>query len=204
MHAEIDAAILHLQLQGALQLAASLQQGLYASELLNQLLGRFLSHSGATWNIIHRIAHQAQHIDDLQGALQPPLAFYLLGPQNLSLALAHSGTVHPDAPGHELAVILVGCHHKGVYALLVSLSCQGTDYIVCLEARHLQDRDVVSLQDAFDIRHGKLYALGRFLTLRLILGIGLVAEGSARRVEGNAQMGGLLFLKHILERIDKA
>ena len=40
--------------------------------------------------------------------------------------------------------------------------------------------------------------------LGLVLFVGLVAEGGAGRVEGHADVGGILLLEHLFEGVDKA
>ena len=55
----------HLLLDGTFQFVGVSQQILDAAELGYQFLCRFLSHTRASWNVVGRISHKSEHIDDL-------------------------------------------------------------------------------------------------------------------------------------------
>ena len=197
--------VLHLLLQRALQLVRRGQQILDAAELLDELLCRLLAHSRTARDVVHRIAHQSEHVDDLQGRLQSPLPLHFLHSEYLCLvASAHGRTVDAHAVGDELTVVLVGCHHVGLYAQLVSLTRQGADDVVGLVALHLEHRNAVGRQDVLDDGHGEADGFGRLLALSLVEGVGLVAEGRAVGVEGHADVGGMLLRQHLVQRVHEA
>ena len=140
----------------------------------------------------------------MAGRLESPLLLYFLDAQNLCLAVSsHSRSVLLDAFSDELSEVLIGCHHKGVYALQVSLMSQRADDVVRLKPGNFEHGDVVSGQDVFDDGHGKPDGFGRLLALGFVLGVGLVSERAAVRVEGNAQMCWSFLRDDLFQRVDK-
>ena len=169
----------------------------------NELLGRLFAHAGAAGDVVRSVAHQPQHVDDLGGARDAELGHDLLGPHHLEAARV-LGAVHAHGAAHELAVVLVGRHHVGVYAPAACFGGQGANDVVGLIARHLEDGDAVGADDVFYNRYGEADGLRRLLALCLVLLVGLVAEGGPGRVEGHADVRGLLLAQHLFEGVDKA
>ena len=197
--------VLHLFAECSLEFRGRSQQVFDASELLDEFLRRLLAHARTARDVIDGIAHESQHVDDLPRRLQSPLLLHVLGAENLCLAVSsHRRTIHPDALRDELPIVLVGRHHVGLDAPLVSLLSQRADDVVGLVALHFEHRNAVGGQYLLDDGYGEADGLGRFLSLCLVFGEGLVAERRAVGVEGNAQMCGLTLRHHIIQRVDEA
>ena len=109
-----------------------------------------------------------------------------------------------DAVGDELPVVLVGRHHVDVELLLRGLCGDGADHVVGLVACDLKQRDVPRLDEATDVGLGGVDVLGRLLSLRLVFGEGLVAEGGAGGIESDGGVGGCESSEGIVERVDEA
>ena len=196
--------LLHLLLQGSLEAVGAGEQRLHTAILLYEPGCGLLSYARTTGYVVGCIAHECQHVNDLCGPLQPPFGTHLGGSHDHRIGLAHGRLVHACVFAHQLAVVLVGRHHVGLYALLVGLACQRAYHIVGLVVLHFEARDAVGLQYLLDIGHRQADGLGSLLALRLILRIGFVAEGAARGVESHAQVGGLLLLNDLLQGVHKA
>ena len=81
---------------------------------------------------------------------------------------------------------------------------QRANHVVGLVALDLIDRDVISLEDAFDVRHRHKDALGSLAAVGFIFLECLVAERLATGVEAHRHVRGSLALEQILQRIHKA
>ena len=193
----------HFVSQSALQVLGVRQEVLDVAELGDEFLRGFLAHAGAAGDVVRGVSHQAQHVDDLPGVADVELGLYFLDAHCLETARMF-GAVHPHRAPHQLAVVLVRCHHVRGDASPSGLGGQGADDVVGLVAGHFQDGDAVGAYDVLDDGHGEADGLRRLLALGLVLFVGLVAEGGSGRVEGHAYMGGLLLLQHFFERVDKA
>ena len=115
-----------------------------------------------------------------------------------------SRTIDADVVGNQLSVVLVGGEHKGRYADGICLFGQSTDDIVGFETVNLYDGNVVCLQNLLDDGNRRADVFRSLFTLRLVGRKSLVAEGGAMRIEGHADVCGLLFGEHLIECVDKA
>ena len=115
-----------------------------------------------------------------------------------------TGTENEDVVFHQLTVILVGREHIGLYASRSSLRRQRADDVVGLVAIHLENGDVVGLEDVLDDGHTRADILGSLLALRLVFRESLVAERRSVRVESHTDMRWFLLFKHLVERVAKA
>ena len=178
----------HFLLYGTFEFVCSLQESFHAAKLLNQIGGRLLPHSRASGYVVGGVSHEAQDVDDLSGILNAPFLAHLVRTHSGPVALAYGRTQHGDALGDELPVVLVGRDHDGLNALFVSLMSQGADDVVGFVSGHFQDGDAIGLQNLLDDGHRKGDGFRRLFALRLIAGKGFVAEGSAMRIEGDADV----------------
>ena len=99
---------------------------------------------------------------------------------------------------HQLAVVLVGGSHIDLVARFLAQHGERTDDVIRLETGHLQHRYIHCLQELLDDGHGFAYVLRRLGTLRLVLLVRLVAEGTALGVKRHAQMRGVDFSDEVL------
>ncbi len=135
---------------------------------LDRRLGADLVHAG---HVVHRVAYQGEVIDDtIWGNAE-----LLLHPGGVEHLVAH-GVDQSDVVVDELGHVLVARGNQGAYALCVRPHGQGTDHVVGLHSRHLQQRPAHqphSLVNRLDLRH----QVGRHRrTLRLVLVVHGVAE----------------------------
>ena len=175
------------------------QKVLDGAELLDEFLGGLLPHPRATGNVVGGVAHQSQHVDDLEAIGEPVFCLHLFGAEEFGVLLAHAGAVHPHLRRHQLGVVLVGGHHEGVDALAVGLPGQCADDVVGLVSTDLQDGDVVGFQNLFNVGNGRANGLGRLFALGFVLGVRFVAEGGPRGVERHAQVGWPFLFEHLLQ-----
>ena len=166
-------------------------------------MGRLFAHSRTAGDVVRSVAHESQHVYDLPCVLYSELGLDLFCPHHLK-ASRMSGSVHEDVSAHQLAVILVGSHHVGGYSLSSGFGGQGSYDIVGLKSRHLEQRDAVGLYDVFYDGHGQAYGFRRLLALGFVLYVGFVTESGAGGVERHADMCGIFFLQHFLQRVDKS
>ena len=203
-HAYLFGILLHLLPERSLEGLHAGEQLLHAAVFLNEACGCLFAHARASRYIVGGISHEGQYVHHLRGVLQAPFGIHLSRPHQYGFVLPRSRFEHVYAVCHQLSVILVGRHHHGVYSPFVGLACQCAYHIIGLEALYLQQGDTVGLQYLFDVRDSQADSLWSLLSLSLVLRISFMAKGAARRVEGNTQMGRLLFLNHFFQSIRKA
>ena len=185
---------LHFRLQCTFQLVGIGQQVLDASELGNQLLCGFLSHTRTSWYVVRGVPHQTEHINHLQRRFDVELGFDLLNAHYLKFLVSVFGTIHEYILTHQLAIVLVGSHHVSGDASFAGFGGQSSDDIVRFVARHFQNRDAVGTDDILYNRYGKSDDFGCFFALGLVLFVGFVTEGRAGRVESYTDMCRILLL----------
>ena len=194
----------HFCLQGTFQLVGVGQQVLDASELGDELLCGFLSHTRTSRNVVRGVAHQAEHINHLQGGFNVELGFDLLNAHHLEFLVSIFRTIHKDILTHQLTVVFVWSHHVCGDASFACFSSQSSDDIVGFVAWHFQNRDAISANDILYNRYGKTDDFGCFFALGLVLFVGFVTEGWARRVKGYTDVCRILLFKHIFQCIDES
>ena len=131
----------HALAQLALNLVAVGQDVFEGSVLSEELGGGFLADSGDSGNVVDRVAHQSQDIDDLIHPLNAPLFADLGGPHHFGGLASAGRLVHLDSVGDKLPKILVRRHHEHLKAGLFGLVGQGSDHVVGLVTRHAQRRN---------------------------------------------------------------
>ena len=194
----------HFFAHGPLQLVGSVQHLLDRAELADELHCCLLAHAGASRHIVSRVAHQGQQVHHLGGGCQPVLVADLLRSEHFGRFAAVTRPVHPHPRRHQLCVVLVGRHHVNLQSRLAALGCQRANHVVGLEARCFEDGDAEGAYEVLDHRDCPADVLGCGFALRFVFGVSLMAEGAARRVEGNAQVVRVVCAQHLLQRIDKA
>ena len=165
-------------------------------ELLQECYGGLLPYSFATRYIIGGIAHKAQEIDDLMLVLQSVFVANLFWAHQFETARV-ARTIHKHMIGDQLRVILVRRSHIDLKSGLFALLGERTDDIVRFESRYLKHRDIHCLQQLFDDRHGFADIFGCLGSLRFVLLIGLMAEGTTSRIKSNAYMRRIDFLEQV-------
>ena len=165
---------------------------LHGTVLAQQLRGAHGAHALHAGDIVRGVAADGQDVHHLDRRGDLPLLTDLRGPQQLVLSPALARTQLEDAGADQLAVILVRGDHVDLEPLAGEAPGRGADHVVGLEAGNHQHRDIQRLDDLrqglqrLDHQRGRLAAVG------LVGRIHLVAEGAARRVETDRDMGRVL------------
>ena len=201
-HLDVFFGVFHLLPHFSFELVGVGEELFTRSEFIDQLHGRLLSHAGATGIVVGRVTHEGQQVDDLVRRVDTILLFDLtLADYVVTTPMAR--LEHKDVWCDELPIVFVGSEHIGLHTGLPSFGSQRADDVVSLKAVGLQDGDVHGLQNLLDIGHTELDVFRCFLALSLIGWVGLVAERLAV-VEGHAEMGGMLFVDDLPQRVAKA
>ena len=201
---DLFGVLLHFLAHCPFQFLRAVEQFIDAAKFGDEFHRRFLPHAGTTGNVVRRVAHQSEQVDDLSRRCHAIFFVHLLFTHHLGRFAARAGAYHLDVWGHELCIVLVGSHHPHLQSLLRPFPGQGADHVVRLVARHFQDGDAESPDDVLDDGHRQPDVLRRGFALRLVLRICLMAESTAGGVEGNAHEVGMMTSEHVVQRIDKA
>ena len=197
-------AVPHLLSKSALDVVCIGDHIFQGSEFRQQLGRRLLAHTGDAGDIVHRITHQSQYIDDLAHLLYPPFGADLCRPEDLEITALVGRLVYLDAVADQLSVILVRCDHVHVVAGLLRLLGQCPDHVIGLKAMGLNDGDVQSGDDAPDIRERGEQVFGGLLAVGLIVRkIGMPFRGLLR-IETHGHMRGPLLVQQVDQRIGEA
>ena len=170
-------------------------------KLCDEFRGSLLAHSRTSGEVVGRVAHKRQQVDDLCGGRYTILLRHLAFAQRVVTATM-TGSVDIDIVPHELSVVLVGGEHIGLDAHASGSGGKGAYHIVGLEAVGLEHGYMVSLENVLDDGHARPDILGRLLALCLVGGKSLVTEGLAV-VESHSHVCGLLLGYHLVEGIDE-
>lgn len=139
---------------GALDVVGVVEHVFEGVELGQQFGRRLLSYAGDAGDIVDGVAHEAEDVDDLVDAPDIPFGAYLLRTEDFEVAALVGGLVDADPVGDELSVVLVGGNHEDFVAGLLGLFGEGAYDIVRLIPVGLDDGDVETLDDAFDVGDG--------------------------------------------------
>ena len=171
---------------------------------LHQRGGGLLAHAGNARHVVHRIAHQALHIDHLVNALHAPAREHFRHAKNLRITSASARLVDADMLADELAEVLVRRDHPGVQAFGFSALGECADDVIRLPAIFDQDGNPHGRAEPLDLRNGADDVLRRFLALGLVGGEHLMARCGSRGVQCDRQVRGLLRLGDVQQRVGEA
>ena len=175
-----------------------------AAVLGNQLPGAHLADALDARHVVRRVAADGEHVDDLDRVQDAPFLADGRAVDDLVVPAGLPGLVLENVLRDELAVVLVGRDHVHVHPFPRAAEGHRTDHVVGLEPLDHQHGDVHRLHQ---LREGLQRVDDELRGGRarpLVLGVQLVAEGAARRVEGHRQMRGLLPLHHLQQVLRKA
>ena len=193
---------LHFLAELAFHLGAIFNQSLYASKLVDEFDGCLLSNTRASREVVGRVTHQCQKIDNLEWGRDAVFLFNL-GNAQLLVTTAMSRSEHEYVVSYQLGIILIWCEHIGFDTHLASLQGNGTNDIIRLETIHLKNRNMISLQDILDDRYRELDVFRCLFSLCFIRRKSFVTEGLAM-VESHRNMGWLLLGEYLVEGIAEA
>ena len=180
------------------------QQAFDASELRNQFLRCLFSYAGTSWNVVSRVAHQPEHVDDLCGRFDIEFLLNFIDSHDVEVLVAVFRAIHEYMFAYKLAIVFVGSHHIRIDAPFPGLCRQCADHIVCLIASYFQYGNPVGFDNILYRRYRPFDYLRRFFSLRFVCGKGIVSECRPGRVECDSDVCGFFFPQHFLQCIDKA
>ena len=183
---------LHLFFHLPFELVNVLVKAFHGAVRLQELDGGFFPDARHTGNVVRRIAHQPQQIDDLLGVFQAVALTHLLRTPHARGVAASAGPKHPNLVRHELREVLVGRHHENVEPFLFCPLGEAPNQVVGLESRGLQHGNAHAFQNLDNPRHTELDVFGRLVAVRLVVLKLFVAQGGPRRIEHHGQVRGLL------------
>ena len=177
---------------------------LHGSVFFEQFDGGFFPNPWNSWNVIHRISHQAQDIPYLIDVFNVPLFTDLSGAHHIH-TIAHEGRlVQKDMVIHNLSIVLVWGHHVNGKQFLFRFFCDGTNDVVCLKSIHFQNRNSKGTNDLFypRNRHGDILRL--LQSIGLVRSILLVTESRCLGIKCHCDVAGFFFFQDLQERVGKA
>ena len=120
----------------------------------------------------------------------------LLGPLDHEVDLGLEDVVQPDLVRDQLHHVLVAGHDADLVARLARAGREGADHVVGLVARDLEELDPMGAHDP-DVLKLLDHLLRRSLARGLVLGVALVPERGALRVEGHGDQVWLLLARRM-------
>ena len=201
-HPNIIDVRLYFLAQFSFDLVGMSQKIVDVAKLLDEFHGGFLANARTAREIVRRVAHQRQKVDDLVGIFDAIFRANLLRP-HFFVAAAVTRTELENVVTNELSVVLVRCQHIGFNAHFPRFHRECANHVVGLEPIDLQARNVPRLKQLLDDWHRAFDVLGRFLALCFVLGKSLVAECFSV-VESHADMRRLFLGDNLVKRVHKA
>ena len=169
-----------------------LVQAFHRTVGLQELDGCFFSHTRHAGDVVRRIAHQPQQIDDLLGVFQAvALTHFFRTPHTCGIA-SPAGPEHPNLVRHKLGEVLVRRHHKDVKPFLLGALGEASNQVVRFESRGLQHRNPHAFQDFDNPGHTELDVLRSLVPVGLVVFELFVSQGGPRRIKHHRQVRGLL------------
>ena len=150
-------------------------------------------------DVVGRIAAEGQHVDHLRRRGDAPVLRELGRPDDFLLSPALSGLVLQDIGGDQLTVILVRGDHVDQESGRFGAAGHRADDVVGLEALHHQHGDAEGAENLRQRLQGVDDQLRRRRTRALVVGVHLMAERPAGRIEGDGQVRRLLAFDHFEE-----
>ena len=97
-----------------------------------------------------------------------------------------------------MPVVLIGCRHIDFVSRLFSFLGKRTDDVIGFKSGDFQHRDIHCLQDLLNNRNRFPDIFRSLRTLRFVLLVRLMPEGSPGRIKCHTKMGRVDFLDQIL------
>jgi len=156
----------------------------YSASHLAAVLAALL-HAG---HVVHGVAHQRQQVDDLVGA-HAELVHH--GSVRIHAAAGH-GVDQLNARADQLGEVLVAGGDGDGHPVAVALQRQRADHIVGFHARNAQDGQAQRLDDLAHRLDLRAQVVGHRRPIGLVVGVQVVTEGLARRVDHEGHVLGAL------------
>ena len=175
---------------------------LHVAELIYEFRCCFLTHARTSREVVGRVAHESQKVDDLEWGADG-IFLANLRRSHFLVAASVARTEDEHVVVYELAVVFVGREHVGLHTLGARFGGECAYDVVGLEAVGLHGRYVHGGYDVLYYRNRSPYVFRCLLALGLVLRESLVAECLAV-VEGHGHVGGLFLGEYLVERIYEA
>ncbi|MCY1172784.1 hypothetical protein D9M73_129280 [compost metagenome] len=185
--------------QGRHDVELRIELGQTAVHTDQQAGSRLRTDAWNTRNVVGRIAHERQIIDDLLRSD----AEFLLHALHVHAATGH-GVDQGNVPIDQLRHVLVagGDHHRA--AARRALPGQGADHVVGFHALHAQERQAEGTHAGVQRFHLHPQLIRHRRAIGLVLGEHLVAEGAALGVEDHREGAVRVLLAQALEHVQHA
>ena len=188
-----------------LELIHTFKQALDRIKLCDQFLCRLGANSWYTGNVITGVAHQAKDVDDLIDPFDLPLVEHFWNTKNFELASLTAWFVDLNFFRHELVEVFVRCHHHHfLEPRFRRLTGQCSNNIVGFKTGATKDWNFHGLHQAVNEWDLLTDVFRQSVSLRLVFRILYMPMRWVRRVKGDCQMGWLLFLDQIEDRVGHA
>ena len=109
------------------------EHGVYVAKLCYELRGGLLTDTWTAGEVVGRVAHERQEVDDLGRGVDAIFCCHLFGP-HLLVASTVAWTEDEDVGCHELTIVFVGREHVGLYACGAGFRGERAYHVVGLEA----------------------------------------------------------------------
>jgi len=177
------------------------QHPLDGAVVLDQLQRRLRAHAGHAGDVVGGIPHESQHLGHPVGA--DAEAFF---DACRVVGLVLHRIDHDDPAGDELHEVLVARDDDDLHPFALELPGQGSDHVVGLDARDLQQGDPVGPHEILHHVDLGLQFVGHGLAVGLVGFEGLVAERGPPGVEDDGDVLGLALPQepgeHVVEAVD--
>ena len=167
----------------ALYLRCVLENGIEVAKLFDQLPGCLITDSLHPWHVVRRIADHRQVVNHPLGRHSQPVSGVLHGHKFLLHRRRASppGVQQRNRRPNQLIEILVSGHNDRVHTRRTGKRRQRADYIVRLITVYCNEWDAERFQELLDPLDRTVESIlqlrVQLLAGRLVLGIGLLAEG---------------------------
>ena len=183
---------LHLFFHLPFELVNVLVKAFHGTVRLQKFDGGFLPHTRNTGDVVRRIAHQSQQIDDLLGVFQAVALTHLLRTPHARGVASAAWPKHPNLVCHKLGKVLVWGHHEDVKPLFLGAFREAPNQVVRFKSRGLQHGNPHAFQDFDNPGHTELDVLRGLVPVGLVVFELFVPQGGPRRVKHHRQVRGLL------------
>ena len=174
----------------ALDLRNVVEDVLDRSPLLHQFAGALFADARHAGDVVRGVAPQREDVAHQLGIVDAVLLADSLASHDLDAPLGAPLLVDAAVIAHQLPVVLVRSDHVDIVTGLDALLREGSDHVVGLIARDLEDRDAHRLEHPLDIGYRQEDILGRFGTVGLVFRKNVAAEAATLGVEGHTQQVG--------------
>ena len=156
-----------------------IQGSFNAAEALNDFNRTFVADPRRAGNVVNRIATQRHHVHDPLGRH----AKNLLDLRSIADQIVFRRIEHQHVIIHQLKHVFVAGNDVHGPALSSGLCSKSANYIICLVAGHLEDRNAIRLERAPDIRDLLCEIPRHLATIGFVFLVLLVAECGSRHIE---------------------